>query len=43
MWNWGICPVDEGIIKLADNQLGGNEDGETWCTEWECGEGQPCE
>ena len=43
MWNWGMCPVEESIIQLNDNQLAGNAEGETWCTDWECGEGQPCD
>ncbi|MBL7163433.1 MAG: right-handed parallel beta-helix repeat-containing protein [Anaerolineales bacterium] len=43
MWNWGMCPVEESIIQLKDNQLDGNDDGETWCVDWECGVGEPCE
>lgn len=43
MWNWGMCPIEQSIIHLNDNQLEGNQDGETWCTDWECGEGQPCD
>ncbi|MBC8504865.1 MAG: right-handed parallel beta-helix repeat-containing protein [Anaerolineales bacterium] len=43
MWNWGMCPVEESIITLNNNQLVGNEEGETWCTDWECGVGEPCE
>jgi parallel beta-helix repeat protein len=43
IWNWGQCPVDNAIIQLSDNQLTGNQDGETWCTEWECGEGKACD
>lgn len=42
MWNWGICPVEENIIKLMNNQLEDNDEGETWCTDWECGEGKAC-
>jgi len=43
MWNWGMCPVEESIILLKDNQLDGNDDGETWCVDWECGVGEPCD
>jgi len=43
MWNWGMCPVKDHIIQLLENQLNGNQDGETWCTEWECGEGEACD
>jgi len=43
MWNWGMCPVEESIIQLNGNQLAGNQDGETWCTDWECGVGEPCD
>ncbi len=43
MWNWGMCPVEGSIVSLQQNQLDGNDDGETWCTDWECGEGEPCE
>jgi parallel beta-helix repeat protein len=43
IWNWGQCPVEESIIRLSENQLESNHDGEYWCVEWECGEGQPCE
>ncbi len=43
MWNWGMCPVEESIIQLIGNQLDGNEEDETWCTDWECGVGEPCE
>lgn len=44
IWNWGQCPVqDETIIRLDVNQFVGNEEGERWCSEWECGEGQPCD
>ncbi len=43
IWNWGQCPIeDEKIIRLNDNRFSGNEEGDTWCVEWECGEGQPC-
>ncbi len=44
MWNWGDCPImDEAIILLNDNQFVDNDDGESWCVDWECGEGQPCD
>ncbi|MEW6716873.1 MAG: right-handed parallel beta-helix repeat-containing protein [Chloroflexota bacterium] len=43
IWNWGQCPVEESIVEMKDNLLAGNQDGEVWCVEWECGEGQPCE
>ncbi len=43
MWNWGMCPVEESIVSLQQNQLDGNDDGETWCTDWECGVGEACE
>ncbi len=43
IWNWGMCPAEESIIRLTDNDLEGNEEGEIWCTEWECGEGEACE
>ena len=43
IWNWGMCPVEEAIIQLSGNQFVDNEEGETWCTDWECGVGEPCE
>lgn len=43
IWNWGQCPVtDESIIRLTDNQFSDNRNGDIWCQEWVCGEGQPC-
>jgi len=43
IWNWGMCPVEENIIRLIDNDLEDNLEGGIWCTEWECGEGEACE
>ncbi len=44
IWNFGVCDwPDTSIISAANNIFSGNVEGDHKCSEWECGEGLPCD